>query len=183
MHQSKISSPVAKFSQVFELKMWQKVDATDRVYEEVLSVVVRVARPDGNNEILSQIFIAPATIVRAFAEFLSQRNEDETFDVKQCRVRFADVLVSCGDSNQAVHAFECFQHYNMPLGNYEICDELIKDSDQNDPDHDSRSSHSAEDNLDWVCDKNFQRFKCWYKQTRGNGSGPDTESTTAAASH
>ncbi len=166
---------------VLYFTMWQKVDATDRVFEEVLSVVVQLARPDGNSETLNEIFVAPTTIVRAFAEFLSHRNEEETFDVKHCKIRFADVSVSCGDSNQAIHAFKCFQHYNMPLGNYEICDELIRDSDS-----DSSSCHSDEElsgmetdqvghvsggstspHLDWICDKNFQRFKRWYKASRG----------------
>jgi len=161
------------------LVMWQQLNLTDRVYEEVLSLVVSVTRPDGSSEVLSEIFVAPTTIVRAFAEFLCQRSDNEAFAVKKSRVRFVDVTVSCGDTNKAVHAYRCFQHYNMPLGNYEICDELIKDSDlgglmssgsdSSDTDHsdDIQECHlDRHDDLTWVGDENFQRFKCWYKQTR-----------------
>lgn len=149
--------------------MMQHLNATDRVSEEVLSVVVRVSRPDGNSEVLSEIFVAPTSIVRAFAEFLSHRDDDETFAVKKSKVKFADVSVSCGDSNRAIHAFECFRHYNMPLGNYHICAELIKDSEDSD-DSDAEqikseyhSSLSISHDLDWTTDKNFQRFKHWYR--------------------
>ncbi len=140
-------------------------DVTDRVSEEVLSVVVRVLRPDGNCEVLSEVFIAPTNIVRAFAEFLSRRDEDEAFAVKKSKVKFADVSVSCGDSSSAVHAFECFRHYNMPLGNYHICDELIKDSDvvQINCDSCSSDSSSMSHELEWATDQHFQRFKRWYK--------------------
>ncbi len=156
--------------------MWQTVDATDRVFEEVLSVVVSVTRPDGTTEILSEIFVAPTPIVRAFAEFLSRRGENEAFGVKKSRVKFADLCVSCADSNQAVHAYKCFQHYNMPLGNYEICDEMIRDSDSDDSDNDSHGS-PPEDHTNWVSDKHFQLFKCWYKQTHVRDEDINNEDT------
>ena len=62
--------------------MLQQMNPTDRVYEEVLSMVVQLPKSDGSTETLSDIFIAPTPIVRAFAEFLSQRSEDEAFELK-----------------------------------------------------------------------------------------------------
>ena len=142
--------------------MRQHLNVTDRVSEEVLSVVVQVSQPDGNCEVLTEMFVAPTNIVRAFAEFLSHRDEEEVFAVKKSKVKFADVSVSCGDSNRAIIAFECFQHYNMPLGNYHICDALIKDSDVISCDSCSHSL-SASPDVEWTTDENFQRFKRWYR--------------------
>ena len=129
--------------------MWQQVDATDRVYRGVLSVAVQLKKPDGEQETLSEMFIAPTPIVRAFAEFLSQREEEEAFALKHTSVRFQDLTVSCGDSSQAVYAYECLKHYNMPLGNYSICAELA-----------SEMGHV------WSEDSNFKRFKDWYLGTQ-----------------
>jgi hypothetical protein len=129
-------------------EMWQQVDATDRVYQGVMSVVVHLRKPDGDQEILTEMFVAPTPIVRAFAEFLCHREEEEAFEVKRTEVKFQDLSVSCGDSSQAVHAYECLKHYHMPLSNYSICAELASNNER-----------------EWGADSNFKRFKTWYLES------------------
>ena len=138
--------------------MLQSIDATDRVREEVLCLHVQVNQPNGNHEALSEIFIAPTPVVKAFAEFLCRRDEDEQFHVKDNRVRFQDLNVSCGDSNQAVLAYECLRHYDVPLGNYSICSDLIRGTDR----YSESGSDSSHEGDQWVSDRFFQRFKAWY---------------------
>ena len=88
------------------------------------------------------------------------------------KVLFADILVTCGDSNKAVLAFKCFRHYNMPLGNYDICDELCNDSanasdtfatSERLPSTDTSRTELAD--VPWVQDKNFQTFKNWWRSS------------------
>ena len=145
--------------------MIQSINATDRVREEVLSLLVHLNQANGHDEVLSEIFVAPTPIVRAFAEFLSQRDELENFHIKDKSVRFEDLSVSCGDSNQAVLAFECLRHYDVPLGNYKICDELIRESEKAERSSES-GSLSSQDDEPWTTDKNFTRFKEWYVAER-----------------
>ena len=144
--------------------MLQYVDATDRVNEELLSIAVLLRRADGTKEKLNEMFLAPTPIVRAFAEFLNSRNEDETFNVKRVPVRFQDITVNCGDSNQAVRAYQCLKHYDMPLSNHKICAELVRPGSEGSMDSsggDSDDSFCSEVRH-WRVDRNFQRFKQWY---------------------
>ena len=138
---------------------------------ELLSLRVRLPHEDGTTETLTEMFVAPPSIVRAFAEFLASREDDEAFSVKHCPVRFQDVSVYCGDSKQAVAAYECLKHYDIPLSNYAICDELVAvpedDSDDSaSVDHSVNCNASSHLYVAWAHDHNYARFKAWYSANR-----------------
>lgn len=92
-----------------------------------------------------ETFVAPSSIVKNFAEFLADREEDDFFTIKGQQVQFTDCTVLVGDSKKAVAAFETLNHYNIPMSNFEICYELVNSED-----------------VSWRKDPNFQLFSQWY---------------------
>lgn len=116
------------------------------MHQELVSISIDIQR-QSHVENLFQTFVAPANIIRAFAEFLSDRDDNETFTVKESAGKFSDCSVKVGDSKQAVRAFSVLNNYNIPLGNYDICKDLV----------------TYNDNAPWKSDENYRTFAQWYK--------------------
>lgn len=124
------------------------------MHEEIIAVTVPISheQQDGENkedlhtETLIDMLVAPSYVVRAFAEFLADRDEDESFTLKDATVKFADCCVTVGDSKKVVGAYECLKGYNIPLSNYAFFVELIKKSTS----------------TTWKLDPNFRLFEKWF---------------------
>lgn len=116
--------------------------------KSVSSTTTKEVSTKAYKEIITELFVAPSYIVKSLAEFLTTRDEDETFVVKGKKVNFVDCSVTVGDSKKAVAAYECLRHYNMPLGNYTICSDLLQDS--------------KNPGCNWVSDENFSVFSKWF---------------------
>lgn len=116
------------------------------MHQELMALTIQIKHDNNYTETLTDMLVAPSHVVRAFAGFMADREEEETVLIKGSQVPFQDCSVSVGDSKKVVAAFECLKHYDMPLTNYEIFSELIK-----------RSQTAA-----WKLDPNFRLFEKWY---------------------
>lgn len=116
------------------------------MHEELVAVTVPLKHSDDHVELLLDMLIAPSYVVRAFAEFLADREDEDTFTMKQHPVKFQDCSVTVGDSKKVVSAYECMKRYNIPTSTHNFFAELIK-----------RSASST-----WKLDPNFRLFEKWY---------------------
>lgn len=116
------------------------------MHEELIAVEIPLKLNDTYTETVLDMLIAPSYVVRAFAEFLADRDEEDTFPLKGIKCRFQDCSVIVGDSKKVVAAYETLRRYSIPLGNYEVFNELIK-----------RAPTST-----WKLDLNFRLFEKWY---------------------
>jgi len=123
--------------------------------EELLFIYVNVPAKFNDkiyNTTLVESFVAPSFIVRAFADFLSCREEEETFTMRNIEVPFLECSVTVGETPKAVSAYECLSHYDMPLNTHSICQDLI---------------NSTELGKSWKKEHNYIQFSNWFK-TRTN---------------
>lgn len=118
------------------------------MHQELMALTIQIKHANNYIETLTDMLVAPSHVVRAFAGFMADRDEDETVVIKGSQVPFQDCSVSVGDSKKVVAAYECLRHYDMPLTNHEIFTELIK-----------RSQTAA-----WKLDPNFRLFEKWYRE-------------------
>jgi len=116
------------------------------MHQELVALQIPIEHKDNIKETVNDMLVAPSYVVRAFAEFLADREDDDTFSIKGVPVKFQDCTVSVGDSNKVVAAYECLKRYDIPLGNFEIFKELIKQS-------------SA---CSWRLDQNYRLFEKWF---------------------
>jgi hypothetical protein len=112
------------------------------MHQEVIAIKVPIDNAD-----LIELFVAPSYVVRALAEFLAEREDEDGVSIKGSLVNFQDFSVTVGDSKKVVSAYECLCHYNLPLGNYDICQDIIHDAH----------------NYSWNVDHNFKTFEKWFK--------------------
>ena len=99
---------------------------------------------------LTDMIVAPSYIIRAFAEFLADRDDDDGFKIKGFPINFQDCDIIVGDSKKAVSAYECLRRYGVPLSTFPLFSDLIKNS-------------SA---FAWKVDANYRLFEKWYKNER-----------------
>lgn len=124
---------------------------------ELICVNVVVNRGNGE-ETLSETFIAPSYIIKTFAEFLSNRDEEETFKVSEQNIAFQDCNVIVADSKHAVSSFECLKRHNIPLSNFALCHAIIENGKDG----------------KWDKEDEFITFSNW---CRKNCLNPETEET------
>lgn len=117
------------------------------MYHEVVSIMVEI--PFNNTAItVIETFLAPSIIVKALADFLSCREDEDTFTVMGFKISFIDCSVKVGDSKEVVKSFNTMKRYNLPLTTYNICNDLIQNA-------------KLEEN-NWKTDNNFISFSEWY---------------------
>src|SRR6478609_49567 len=116
--------------------------------QELLAIKIplKKSEKDQDTEILTDMVIAPSYIIRSFAEFLADREDDDGFNVKGHPVKFQDCDIIVGDSKQAVASYECLKRYSVPLSTHPLFADLI-----------SGSSAFA-----WKVDPNYRLFEKWY---------------------
>jgi hypothetical protein len=119
--------------------------------------VIALKIPIRNSEHLIEMFVAPSYVVRALAEFLADRDDEDSIRIKNNPVYFQDFSVTVGDSKKVVAAYECLLHYNMPLENYAICKDIIQDSES----------------YPWKTDANFCIFSKWFKNHKKNNDNDE----------
>lgn len=107
-----------------------------------------VEKPVRETVLLIENFIAPSSIIRTFAEFLSHREDNEYFEIKGIRIPFSECDVKVEDSIHVLNAFQTMCKYNIPLS-YSICNDLIEYSNIN--------------KLSWCDDSEYEHFSNWYK--------------------
>ena len=121
------------------------------MYSEVVSISIDLPIDDTESIMLIETLLAPATVVKALADFLSCREEEEYFTVSKRKIYFTDCSVKIGDSKQVVKSFLNLKSYNLPLTTYSIGSDLIKFA-------------SIEEDVAWKNDNNLSAFIKWYEQ-------------------
>jgi hypothetical protein len=114
------------------------------MYQELVAIKFNINRSD-YDECIIDTLVAPSYVVRAFAEFLAER-EDESFSIKGTTVTFQDCSVVVGDSNKVLSAYHCLKGYDIPMSNFPVFETIIKDG-KNQP---------------WKLDPNFKLFEKWF---------------------
>lgn len=115
------------------------------MHQELIAVAIPVKHAEFT-ETITDMLVAPSYVVRAFAEFLADREDEDTISLKGGKANFQDCSVSVGDSKKVVAAYECLKRYDMPLSNHDFFGELIK-----------RAASSP-----WKLDPNYRLFEKWY---------------------
>lgn len=127
------------------------------MHQELIAIKVPVQHADSLETIVDML-IAPSYVVRAFAEFLADREDEDTFIMKGKQVNFQDCSVSVGDSKKVVSAYECLKRYDMPLSNHNFFGELMKQASVS----------------NWKLDQNYRLFEKWYvNRTKENEENED----------
>lgn len=118
---------------------------------QLCSIKVELIR-DSYNETLIDVFPIPNFVIKAFSQFL-ENHEEEEIVLKNCRIQFQDLSISCADSSKAVQSFECLKHYNIPVKNYNIFSELVENIEK-------------DYSNDWKNLESFKKLSEWNKTQR-----------------
>lgn len=130
------------------------------MYQELVAIKIPVKKSPTDTEYVIDMLVAPSYVVRAFAEFLADREEDESFQLKDVAVPFADCSVIVGDSDKVIAAYKCLKRYDIPLSNFKAFEHILKESSKQ----------------PWRLDTNFKLFEKWFaKHRKTDGEAEDEE--------
>jgi len=119
------------------------------MHQELVAAKITIeGNADNGNDVYIDMLLAPSYVVRAFAEFLADREDDEVVLINGKRVPFQDVSVSVGDSKKVVAAYECLKRYDIPLSSCDFFSQLVR-----------RAQTSS-----WKVDSNYRLFEKWYNE-------------------
>ncbi len=112
-------------------------------------VTITADYPLGENTVkLTEMFKAPAKMVKCLGDFFTCRDDDEYFTLSNGeKVYFLDCSIKVSDSKQVVSAYDILEDACQSLNSFPILSAIMKDSEQV-----------------WANDSNLQSFSEWYKK-------------------